>query len=177
MNAKPTSFEQELMNIQLDLLFYITSLMGNPTVDNQDVLQEVNRILLERRAEYDPGRAPLISWARSLAYYEVRSWRARNRRSRLLFSEEAMQRIADTVAAEAPAPVDCRLRYLDQCYRALPLPLRELVAAHHLKGISLESLAARSGKSVHAVAAALYRLRAILRQCVERKIRKEAAHA
>lgn len=178
MNEKTSiTFEQELAQIQFDLLFFITQLLGRPSADAQDILQEVNRQICERRAEYDSTRAPLLHWARTLAYYEVLRWRKTQSRSRIVFSDETLERLSDVLATAPVAPLDSRLRYLDTCYHALPEPMRNLIAEHHYRNRSLDEMAATTGRPAHAIATALYKIRAALRKCIESKLRAEGAYA
>lgn len=177
MDANGTSFERELTKIQLDLLFFITQLMGKPSADNEDILQDVNLALWTRREEYNPARAPLLNWARSLAYYEVMKWRARNLRSKLIFSDETVKAISETLAEEPTAPVDQRLHYLEECLHSMPRKSQKLIVQHHYQNKSLEEIALSSGRSSHALASALYKLRDALRKCIEGKIHSKEHYA
>lgn len=165
-----TAFEMELASAQLTLLNYITKLLGNVT-DAQDVLQETNLVLLKKRIEYEPAR-PFLAWAHRVAYYEVMAWRTRQRRSRLIFSDEVVAQLADTIAIEE-RPTDRRLRFLEICKKTLPAKLRELMDLYYGEGNSLAEIARTTGRNVGSLANSLYYGRRLMKKCIEEKM----AHA
>lgn len=162
-------FELELANAQFGLYTHIASLCGNPH-DARDILQEVNRALCRRRDEYDPSRGTLMGWARTLARFEVLHWRDRQKRAKVLFSNDMVEEVAQTLAEEASAPVDVRLGFLEECLGALSAHLREMLFAHHAERQPLASIAQRMKRDAHSVANSLYVARGSLRKCIEGKI-------
>jgi len=163
-------FEIELAGAQLSLLVYISKLMGG-VQDTRDVLQNTNLALCRERHRYDAAR-PFLAWARTLAYYEVMSWRKRQSRSRLVFSDETVERMAETLACDNE-PVDERLSFLEQCKKRLPPLMRELVDRYYGEGERLAAIAVRTGRSEGSLANSLYYIRNLLKVCVEEKL----AHA
>ena len=99
--AVSQSFLKGLTSAQLDLLVYITSLLGH-TYDAEDVLQETNLALCRKAAEYDPRR-PFIAWAKSFAKYEVLKYRTLHSRDRVVFNDEVFEHVAACLEETPPS--------------------------------------------------------------------------
>jgi len=170
-------FELELANAQFGLYTHIASLCGNPH-DARDILQEVNRALCLRKDEFDPSRGSLMGWARTLARFEVLHWRDRQKRAKVLFSNDMVDEIAQTLEEEISAPVDVRLGFLEECLQTLSKHLREMLMAHHAERQPLAVIAQSMKRDAHSVANSLYVARGSLRKCIEGKIEatKEVCH-
>src|SRR5262249_7281661 len=118
-------FAQELTALQRPLYVYITKLVGRPA-DAEDVLQEVNRVLWEKLDEYRPG-TNFAAWASKVAYFEVLTYRKRQARQRLRFSDATLELLADEAAADAERESEER-QALHRCLDKLPPGDRELIA-------------------------------------------------
>ena len=160
-------FEMELAGAQLSLLSYVAKLLGGLR-DAHDVLQDVNLTLCNERANYDPTR-PFLPWARTVAYYEVMTWRKRQTRSRLVFSDEAVERMAESFACD-PDPVDERLAFLEACKKRLPPLMRELLDSYYGRAERLSVIAARTRRTEGSLANSLYYIRTLLKKCMENKL-------
>lgn len=167
-------FEMELAGAQLALLSYIAKLSGG-LQDAQDILQETNLTLCRERRKFNPDR-PFLPWARAVAYYAVLSWRKRQTRSRLVFSDETVERMAGKLACD-PDPVDERLALLDMCKKRLPQNLRGLIDAYYGNGERLAVLAVRLGRTTGSLANSLYHIRELLRKCVEECLESNGGRA
>jgi RNA polymerase sigma-70 factor (ECF subfamily) len=165
------AFVEKLTGAQFDLFAYISMLVGNKT-DARDVLQETNRALWLKSADYDPAR-PFIKWARAFAHYEVLRYRKRCQRERLVFSNEMVESMAGRYDAETPE-VDQRLEWLEQCLAKLTATQRAYVQAKYTECLSVAEMTARFSCSAAAVVSILYRIRLALAVCIESKRRKEA---
>lgn len=160
-------FEIELANAQLALLAYVAKLLGG-VQDARDVLQNTNLTLCRERRRYDASR-PFLAWARTVAYFEVMSWRKRQSRSRLVFSDETVERMAETLACEDD-PVDERLSLLELCKKRLPPLMRRLLDRYYGEGERLAVIAVQTGRTVGSLANSLYYVRNVLKLCVEEKL-------
>jgi len=165
------AFVEKLTDAQFDLFAYISMLVGNKA-DARDVLQETNRVLWVKSAEYDPAR-PFIKWARAFAHYEILRYRKRCQRERLVFSNDLVESMAERYDAEAPA-VDRRLEWLEQCLAKLTVTQRAYVQAKYTERLSVAEMAARFSCSAAAVVSLLYRIRHALAACIESRRRREA---
>ena len=160
-------FVERLTGAQSALYGCIRSLMGG-SPEAADVLQEANRALWQKAAEYDPSR-PFLPWAYRVAQFQVLAHRKRQSRDRLVFDEELIGQLTDDLIGQA-ASGDRELRALAQCLEKLPGAQRELIAAKYERGEALDVVAARLEKPVNAVSAMLYRIRRALAECIERAL-------
>lgn len=157
-------FDGELTRSQSDLFVYISALTGNAE-SARDILQETNVVLCREAERYDPGR-PFLPWARTVAYYQVLSWRKRNYRERLVFDDALLEDVAEALNEETPVP-HAQLDALEGCLKKLPERMRSLFEARYAQGLRVDKLAVTCGLAPNAVAASLYRIRQLLRACVE----------
>jgi RNA polymerase sigma-70 factor, ECF subfamily len=168
----PAEFVTRLTASQGALYAYIVSLMGGLDQAN-DVLQETNLKLCRKAALYDAGQ-PFLRWAYVFARNEVLSWRTRQARSRLVFQEELMVKIADLFES-VEENAERELTALERCVEKLPPRQRDLVAARYGRGEPVQEIAARLQMAENAASAVFYRLRKALAACVELTLGKEAS--
>jgi RNA polymerase sigma-70 factor (ECF subfamily) len=147
---------------------YILSLLCR-WADTQDVLQETNMILWERRANAPEPRG-FLPWAAKITYYQVSTYRKRHQRSRLFFSEELICALA-AVDSESPASGVVRVEAFEQCMRQLPPECAELLAQRHYAQRSIEEFAAEVGRTSQVVSQSLYRIRKRLLECIQTRLR------
>jgi RNA polymerase sigma-70 factor (ECF subfamily) len=143
---------------------FILSLMpGSPDVD--DVLQETNIVLWEKRKRFKDG-SNFLAWATTIARFQVMRHRNIAKRYRALpFSDEFLQDLADKVAPDNPKTK--LLAALDRCLDKLSEKQRLLVTARYTPGNSLEDHAAKLGTSAEVLRVTLYRVRHVLKRCIE----------
>jgi len=160
-------FEMELAGAQLALLSYIAKLLGE-LQDAHDVLQETNLTLCRERADFDPDR-PFLAWARTVAYYAVMTWRKRQVRSRLVFSDQTVALMAEGLACDTD-PVDERLVLLEACKKKLTQVMRDIIDSYYGHGERLATIGARLGRTEGSLANSLYHIRGLLKKCVEERL-------
>ena len=149
---------------QLALRGYILSLMpGSSDVD--DVLQETNIVLWEKRGKFELG-TNFMAWASRVAFYEVMHHRDRMKKDRPLpFSDETVHLLAETlVPRDAKQP---RLTALEHCLGKLGEKHRELVMVRYTRGKSLIEHAERIGTTAESLRVTLHRIRQSLKRCIE----------
>ncbi|MBA4065642.1 MAG: RNA polymerase subunit sigma [Isosphaera sp.] len=156
-------FGQHLTAIQRQLFVYVTQLLGR-TADADDVLQDVNRVLWEKYAEFTPG-TNLTAWAYKVAYFEVLRYRKTKVRDRLRFGEDTLAVLAAEAAPVADAESARRVA-LRECLDKLPADDRDLVTKRYLGGVEVRDLARFFRRSEKAVYRALARVRGALLECV-----------
>lgn len=147
---------------------YIISLLGS-WMDVDDVLQETNLFLWERRDDFQPGTS-FKAWAFRVAYFKSLAHRRdRIRRDRVEFSEATLFLIAER-GQELLGEGEDRLEALRHCLDRLNEADRSLLAARYSKGTTLTKHASLQGKSISAIHKAISRLRFALRSCVEKRL-------
>ena len=163
-------FLELLTNNQSSLYACIGTLMGG-VLSAQDVLQETNRKLLERHADYDITR-PFIPWALTIARYEVMTWRKKQSRDRLVLDDQLVVNMADRLVDENTVS-GVELDTLKTCVKKLAPHSQRLVEERYTNGKSVQSIAERLNQSVNLVSVALFRIRKVLSECVRSTLAAE----
>ena len=155
---------------QSALYCYICNLLGNAR-DARDVLQETNLVILRKESQFDFQR-PFMPWAFRVAHFQVLSHRKKHATERLLFSDDVLEKIA-IEATSFVDKIDERSVAIDECVPKLPSSQRDIVLEHYQEGQSVQSIAARKGKSENAISAILYRARRALVRCVQQVLARK----
>lgn len=152
---------------------YVVTLLHN-RADADDVLQEASIVMWDKFNEADPPQ-DFAAWGCRIAYFKVLDFRKKHARSRVLFSQELLDRVAETAAEQAATlQLDDRRSALARCIDKLAARDRELLTQRFAEGATTESAAARVGRSVHAAYKALAKIRESLFECVNRTLAAEA---
>ncbi|YCM42224.1 sigma-70 family RNA polymerase sigma factor [Verrucomicrobiaceae bacterium 227] len=171
--ADPNGVGAELVKIQIPLRAYIGSLLGAPG-DLGDVIQEVNLFAWERREEYKPD-TNFKAWAFRIAYFKVLSHRRDLARgNKFVFND---QLLVDLAAEAQKAPEEEAIELstaLRTCLEKLPPNPRQLIEQHYLKGISLIKIAHRTKRKPMTVYKSISRIRALIRECVEKNLNSQS---
>lgn len=162
--SQQAEFVGHVTRHQAMLRAYIISLMpGMDGVD--DVLQETNLVLWEKRAAFQAG-TNFRAWACAVARLEVKTHRRKLLRlGKVTLDEDLAEQLAQH--CEAPSgEVDERLRALDRCLGRLRENERQLLEHRYFSKLPLEKFAVRCGRSVESLRVTLFRVRAGLRKCI-----------
>jgi RNA polymerase sigma-70 factor (ECF subfamily) len=165
------AFARLLTDAQFSLFSYILLLVGDAT-DARDVLQDTNLVMLRDAAHFIPGTS-FMAWAKTLAYYQVLTYRKKRSRDRLVFDDEVFQRLTAKLEERREEP-DRRLDAIHRCIGKLGETQRSLVAAKYFERLSVDAISERFDCSPAAVVSLLYRVRRLLARCVETTLREEA---
>jgi RNA polymerase sigma-70 factor (ECF subfamily) len=155
---------------QQRLYRYIVSLLGNADAA-WDVLQETNRVLLEKSNQFEPGTS-FVNWSLTIAQYQTMAWLRDRKRDRLIATAEIVALLADE-AREIDEGDDRRLLALDGCLAELSEQHQQLLHQRYAHSESLAQLSRRSGRSVNAVKQLFFRLRGTLMACIEQRLATE----
>jgi RNA polymerase sigma-70 factor (ECF subfamily) len=158
---------QELVTSQFELFSYICMLTGHSS-DARDILQETNLKIFKQADSYNPQK-PFIAWAKTIAVYEVMTWRKKCQRGRLVFDDDVFKTLLAQADEES---IDTEQTYarLDECIRKLPDTLRQAIEERYLKGFSVQETAKHLERSDNAVSLLLMRARQLLADCVQRPL-------
>jgi RNA polymerase sigma-70 factor, ECF subfamily len=158
---------QLLTNIQQQLTRYVRTLVPNRT-DAEEVLQETNLFIWRHADEFEPG-TNFAAWASKIAFFQVLTFRKRQSRSRLYFSDELVEQLAQsTVGRGCGETTDAEA--LDLCMDKLSRQDRELMELRYEPGATVESISRQVGRSTKAIYAALGRIRTWLLDCMQRTV-------
>ncbi len=165
---------RELAEMQFNLFGYICALTGN-SQDARDILQDTNVRIWEEAERYDKNR-PFMAWAKTMAVYEIMTYRKRKSRERLVFDDDVFASVVDQ-AETHPDATDAALAHLDGCVAKLPPTLRHVVEQRYMQAVSVKEVARELGRSATAVSLLLMRARQALAACVQQAMAKEGLEA
>ena len=170
MNDHATEFVSLWTQCQPEVRRYIFMLVPKAS-DAEDVLQQTATSLWQKYDQYDPER-PFVAWAIKFAYIEVLSWRQKQSRDRLVFSDELLALLEKTISRESPI-LEVRRRALDGCLNKLGDHERTLLMKRYSQHGSIKNEAGQSKTSVHKLYYAIEKLRARLLDCIQLSINQE----
>ena len=139
--------------------------------DAAEVVQEVSVALWEKWDRYDQSR-PFAPWAISFAYFEIRRWRQRQARERLVFSDSLLEQLNAVYEAEAPV-MKARRETLQSCLGDLTDQQRKWIDLRYGRHGAVKEEARRTGVSLHKLYYALEKIRAQLLDCIDRTMKRE----
>jgi RNA polymerase sigma-70 factor, ECF subfamily len=163
-------FVAHVIDMQRNLFAYIMTLLPN-LEDANEVLQQTNLVLWSKRGEFCPG-SNVQAWACRVAYYEVLAYRQRWRRERLRFDNDLIEQMAGEVVVRF-ADAETELQALALCTDKLSPADRKLLDFRYQDRLSALQIAAKVGRSAVAIRKSLFRIRAVLRCCVEEQLTAE----
>jgi RNA polymerase sigma-70 factor, ECF subfamily len=172
-DPRTEQFLQLLGLHERNLFTYVFALV--PTwADAEEVMQRLRIRIWQQFDKYDPEK-PFDAWARAVAYYLVLAYRKEKGRKRELFSERILEEI--TIEFEnGLLQSNQRRDALLGCLNKLGDRKRELIRTYYLSSQrkSTEVLAAELSMTPNALRQALFRIRRVLLDCVERSMRIES---
>jgi RNA polymerase sigma-70 factor, ECF subfamily len=152
------------------LLGFILSLVPN-WADADDIAQEVKIRLWEQFDDYDPSKDFGV-WARTVAHYQILTYRGGKFRHQELVSTDFVEAIAEEIA-EVSTELDAGQQALADCFEKLPESKRELLLRYYSGLRSTRQIAADLGRSFDATRQTILRTRLSLTDCVEKTLQKE----
>lgn len=175
MNTRPESeprdrteeFVRLLGQTERHRYAYLMSLLNDANLADE-IGQETNLVLWREFDRFESG-TNFTAWSCRVAFNQVRAWRKRQQRSRLQFSDEFLEAVADELERQTGDPQE-RFDALRSCVAALPEHHRELVQHRYTNGDSIESIAGRTNRTADSVYRMLSRVRCALRDCVSSKL-------
>lgn len=136
--------------------------------DAQDILQDVSMAVVRKYAEYDQAK-PFVAWAIGIARNELLAYRRRKSVYREFFDDESFEKIGEAFAA-AEENMDPVLEALQQCMKQASGKSKGLLQLRYIQDLRYEDIAKSLKVSVGSVKVGMHRLRAALRNCVERRM-------
>jgi RNA polymerase sigma-70 factor, ECF subfamily len=166
---KARLFLRLFLQNQRRIYAYVLTLLPN-RADADDVFQEASLVLWDKFDETAPPD-DFAAWGCRIAYFKVLDFCKRRQRARVLFSQDVLERVAETALEQADAlQLDERREALAGCLGKLTERDRGLLAARFADGATVQSTAVRVGRSTDAVYKALARIRQALFECVTRTL-------
>lgn len=167
----PNETHRELVPLltmnQRKIFAYLYTLVPNRS-DAEELLQETCVTLFEKFDEFEPG-TDFVAWANRVAWWKVRESRQKYARSKMVFSDEVMEAITETVVQLEPE-LNQRHDALQHCLKKLNDRDRMMVLTRYEKGNGVVEAAKQVGRSVQAAYKSLTRLRTMLGDCVSDRL-------
>lgn len=171
-NQKREEFTHHWLEVEPSVSAYVfASISGFH--DAEDVVQRIAQELARRFDEYDSSR-PFVGWALWIAKSRVIDFYRAQDRARVVFSDELLAQLADTIAKQADGRSN-RREVLEACLEELPPKSRRLLDLRYVEELSAAEMAQETGTTSGSVRVLLSRVRTVLAGCIERRIAMENA--
>lgn len=164
-------FVSEVTAAQPKMRSYIAKLVANASsVD--DILQESNRVLWEKREDWQEGTV-FLKWAYRVCYFRVKSWRRDHAREKLVFSDDLLE----TLAQEEPGDdlMSRREEGLKHCLKKLSRDQHDAVKSYYDPSVSVSELARERKLAPNTLTQQLRRIRQRLHLCIESYLERTEA--
>ena len=176
---QPDDKRRAVMKLALEhraqLWGFLVGLTKNPS-RAEDLFQNTYLILCEKWEQYRPG-TNFLAWARQIARYEFLASVDPERRPFVTAEMEVLESALRAAESQGGSP-STRCEALRLCLDQMPQARgRRMLELRYGEGLPGEKVAAQLGLSVNALYTMLSRVRRILQECIERRLRAEEAGA
>jgi RNA polymerase sigma-70 factor (ECF subfamily) len=137
--------------------------------DADDLLQETSAVMWRKLDEFENG-TDFAAWALTIARYQVLNYRKKQRRDRVVFSDETVEALADQMASMSPRHGEDSPDALEQCLAKLRSGDGDLIRWRYQPGATTQEVAERADRSIRAVYKALNRIHGQLLHCIRRSL-------
>lgn len=167
-----TQVARLLMQHRAALYGYILACVRNHA-DAEDILQNVS-VAVTESIEQLREEAGFLPWAREIARRRILAHRRSSRRETPL-DPEVLRCLAEAAGKlEQEEPTSDQQAALRACLDSLPDESRRLIAMRYDgSAADAQTLAGRFGRSVQGIYALIKRIKALLRDCVQRRLSLE----
>lgn len=141
----------------------------------EDVFQDVSLVICESHSEFELG-TDFGAWSREIARRRILSHHRAHVRGPVSLPDEALKHIQagfDALEKVDNSMQESRVKAMRGCLEKVESAARKFLAMRYEKGMRLEEMAAESKQHPESIRKALYRTRQILRECIERRMRRE----
>ena len=170
MESHTHEFADLVTGHQQRLYRYIVSLLGDADAA-WDVLQETNRVILEKRNDFEVGTS-FVNWALTIAQFQTMAWLRNRGRDRLLATPEIAELLADD-AQRITTDDDSKVAALQRCLKDLSQEHQHLLHRRYARSERLADISEQTGRSVNALKQLFFRLRGSLLQCIKLRLETE----
>ncbi|MBL9199897.1 MAG: sigma-70 family RNA polymerase sigma factor [Opitutaceae bacterium] len=166
--ARDEAYLRLLAEHERALSTYVFSLV-NSRADAADILQECKLALWRMFDRFEPG-TNFLAWARTVALHQILNYRrAAQRRPESPHEREFIEAVAAEIDRRSD-DLDRRSEVLRHCLQKLPERHRSIVVWRYYEECEVETIAAKSDRSVLAVYRLLSRIRETLNDCISRQL-------
>jgi RNA polymerase sigma-70 factor (ECF subfamily) len=137
----------------------------------EDVLQEVALVVVDRFEAYDNSR-PFIAWALGIARNVVLSHLRSAYRDQNVEFSDAVERVAQSMERMEPQAEQMKDALAD-CIGGVRGRSRQVLQLRYTEGLGLKQIAERMEMTSGNIGVLMHRVRAGLRDCIERRMESE----
>jgi RNA polymerase sigma-70 factor (ECF subfamily) len=167
-----SEFVELLTQHQRSLYGYIYTMIRNSS-DSDDILQETNLVLWNKRNEYKLG-TNFTAWACRIAYYKVQNYLRSKGRNRVCFSDKLLSKLSDLyINREEKHTIQTTM--LIYCLEKLSSASQRLLKLCFDENHSIQEVAQQLGRPVGSIYNQLSQTRFILWKCIQRALKEEGA--
>jgi RNA polymerase sigma-70 factor (ECF subfamily) len=146
---------------------YVLSLVPRWS-DAEEISQRCSFLLWKKFDQFELG-TNFFAWACQIARLEVKDFRKRTARERLIFSDEFVDAVADR-AVEMEDEFPERTKALQKCIEKLPPKHRELLRMRYDERRTVVAVARLINKPIEGVYKSLGRIRHALHSCISAQL-------
>ncbi len=146
---------------------FILTMVPNKT-DAEDILQNTIMYMWKHFKDYEPGTR-FLSWAVTIAKFQVLTYRKTTKRSKIHLSETALDLIAEE-NMKISSQTDQRYEALQKCLKKLPDEELDFLKKRFMYGNSVRKIADDIGASLNVVYKRISRIKGILLDCIRRTL-------
>lgn len=171
MTSDPnTEFLTLLTTHDRALSLYVYGLVPQQA-DADDILQQTKMVMWRSFSQFESG-TNFIAWARKIAFHQILGYRRQTKRAHLPLSDEMLEQIGHEVAKLSDQG-QARREALESCLHKLPTEHRQILLMRYFEDLEVDQIAERIDSTAGAVYRALSRLRFVLLECVETRLKNE----
>lgn len=155
------------------LYYHILSICPNhDAVD--DILQETNRVLWEKRASFEQG-TNFVAWARVVARFQTMSFlKTRAGKSWLRFDSDLVDSLCQDNETQHDHVLEKRTTGLKECMRKLSAEDREFLEYRYEHQLSLKRISKQTSRSEGSLKQVYLRIRNKLKECIDRFMQSDS---
>jgi RNA polymerase sigma-70 factor (ECF subfamily) len=147
---------------------YILSLVPS-WHDADEIAQETNVRLWKEFDRFEPG-SNFAAWAMRVAHFQILTWRKQATRSKLVFSQEFVELVADQHTVGEGWEAEARHRALGTCIEELSDQNRELLRQCYAEGSKIKQVAQQLDRTTASTYKLLQRIRLALHKCITKHL-------
>ncbi|MBB01139.1 MAG: RNA polymerase subunit sigma [Planctomyces sp.] len=160
-------FIQQFVKAQRRLYLYLLAQTADPGLA-EEVLQNTNVVILSKWIQFEPG-TNFLAWVYRIASLELLKYRQNRRRGRLMFDDEFIQSVAQTVE-ELDESSESRRQALATCLGKLRPRDREIIQLRYQLGNNGQKLSETLDRPLNSIYQSLSRIRRTLFECIQREM-------
>ena len=169
-NLKSRKFMGLLVSNQRRILAYILYLVPN-SHNADDIFQETLAEMWNKFENFEEG-SNFRAWGFTIAKYKVLSFRQKNKRSKVIFSDH-INDLLEEESKDALNFVQHEIKALKWCMEKLSDKHKSYILMRYEQGLTFREIASQVGISMQAVYKSVSRIHVSLAQCVQLALSSE----